>query len=160
MKRLSDEEERDRQQLQITRRRFFFLGFGAAAAAATRKLLPRSEFVPAEPWPYKWSDLPGLHGAKISPPPGSLAGVTFIPPMEGESYVGIVHPAYVDDVCPGAAEALGIDLKQVRIGEYADYLNTGLWKLNEETGVFEPPPDLTPRQARDAELVFGLRRDS
>jgi hypothetical protein len=45
MKRLTNEEERDRQQLQITRRRFFFLGFGAAAAAATRKLLPQSEYV-------------------------------------------------------------------------------------------------------------------
>lgn len=42
---------------------------------------------------------------------------------------------------------------QATIGEYADYLDTGLWTI--KSGKLIPPTDLTPAQLSDFQLVFG-----
>lgn len=39
------------------------------------------------------------------------------------------------------------------IGQYADYLDTGIWTIKD--GELVPPSDLTPEQLRDFQLVFG-----
>jgi hypothetical protein len=41
----------------------------------------------------------------------------------------------------------------VVVGQYADYLDTGIWSIKD--GVLTPPPDLTARQLRDFGMVFG-----
>lgn len=48
---------------------------------------------------------------------------------------------------------MAVEKINVVIGEYSDYLDTGIWTL--ENGKLEPPPDLTPNQLRDFHLVFG-----
>jgi hypothetical protein len=44
---------------------------------------------------------------------------------------------------------------EIVIGQYADYLDTGLWSWDQKTGKLTPPSDLTPKQARDFQRVFG-----
>jgi hypothetical protein len=44
---------------------------------------------------------------------------------------------------------------EIVIGQYADYLDTGLWSWVLITGKLTPPSDLTPKQARDFQRVFG-----
>ena len=39
------------------------------------------------------------------------------------------------------------------IGSYADYIDTGIWTLKD--GKLLPPPDLTDKQLKDFNLVFG-----
>ena len=46
-----------------------------------------------------------------------------------------------------------VDIKEVRIGQYADYLDTGIWTVR--NGQLIPPEDLTPEQLRDFLRVFG-----
>ena len=46
-----------------------------------------------------------------------------------------------------------IDIKEVRVGQYADYLDTGIWTVRD--GRLIPPEDLTPEQLRDFKRVFG-----
>ena len=41
------------------------------------------------------------------------------------------------------------------VGQYADYLDTGIWTWDQKTGKLTPPADLTPRQLRDFQRVFG-----
>lgn len=42
---------------------------------------------------------------------------------------------------------------EVSIGQYADYLDTGIWTIKD--GELIPPSDLTPEQLQDFMLVFG-----
>jgi hypothetical protein len=39
------------------------------------------------------------------------------------------------------------------IGQYADYLDTGIWRVKD--GKLIPPEDLTERQLKDFMMVFG-----
>lgn len=48
---------------------------------------------------------------------------------------------------------MNIDVKDVVIGQYADYLDTGIWSIKD--GKLIPPDDLTERQLRDFKMVFG-----
>lgn len=42
---------------------------------------------------------------------------------------------------------------QATIGQWANYLDTGIWGI--KNGTLVPPPDLTERQLRDFGCVFG-----
>lgn len=42
---------------------------------------------------------------------------------------------------------------QAFIGQYADYLGTGLWRIKD--GRLVPPDDLTNRQYKDFVRIFG-----
>lgn len=41
----------------------------------------------------------------------------------------------------------------IQVGEYADYLDTGIWRVRD--GKLIPPEDLTERQLKDFKTVFG-----
>jgi hypothetical protein len=58
---------------------------------------------------------------------------------------------------PGPIESAGgiKEPTEVVVGQYADYLDTGIWSWDQKTGKLIPPSDLTPEQARDFQLVFG-----
>jgi hypothetical protein len=61
--------------------------------------------------------------------------------------------AQVGDVYERAPEP-GIDKNtKLVIGQYADYLNTGIWKM--KGGVLIAPEDLTIEQLKDYLLVYG-----
>jgi hypothetical protein len=45
------------------------------------------------------------------------------------------------------------DVMQPTIGQYSDYLDTGIWEIKD--GKLIPPPDLTERQLRDFRMMFG-----
>ena len=46
-----------------------------------------------------------------------------------------------------------INFKNVVIGQWADYLDTGIWRV--KNGYLIPPDDLTDRQLQDFKKVFG-----
>jgi hypothetical protein len=145
MKRLSDEEERDRQQLQITRRRFFFLGFGAAAAAAARR------------WPFKDERIIAFQVG-----PEDIVSQLRQPTrmiFDGEKFDLWIHPTNLIDLDAGGIVTID-DQIVVSSGRVNEFVDTGVWTLNKKTRVFEAPPDLTPKQARTAVLYLGLRRES
>lgn len=46
-------------------------------------------------------------------------------------------------------------MTEATIGEYHDWLDTGLWTLDQEACTLIPPPDLTEEQLMDFLMVYA-----